>query len=58
VRNRELLFDVIAPLEDLYFAAQNNCKANIALSGFIHDLLPLHEPTFSERFKQRKLVIV
>jgi hypothetical protein len=58
VRNCEFLFDVVPPLEHLDFAMQNNSQTNIALPGFVHDIIPLHHPTLSEWFKQRKLMIV
>src|SRR5262249_20318425 len=58
VRDCEFLFGVVPSLEDLYFAAQNNSKTDVALAGFVHYISALHSPTLSERFKQRKLMIV
>src|SRR5262245_45128591 len=58
VPNREFLFDVVPPLEDLYFAAQDNRQANVSLSRLVHYLVTLHDTALSERFKQRELVIV
>src|SRR5207253_874186 len=58
VRNRELLLHVIPPLEDLYFATQNNGKADVPLPGFIHDFAPACDTPLSKWFKQRQLMIV
>jgi hypothetical protein len=58
VPNCEFHFDVVPPLEDLYFALQNDSQANIALSGFVHDVPALCDTALPERFKQRKLMIV
>ena len=58
VRNREFLFDVVPPLEDLYFAAQHNSQPDVPLPGFVHYFSLLRDTAFSKWFKQRKLMIV
>jgi hypothetical protein len=58
VRDCELLFDVVPPLKDLYFAPQNNSQPDIALSRFVHYISSLDDSTLSKWFKQRKLMIV
>jgi hypothetical protein len=58
VRNGELLFDIVPPLDDLYFAAQNNGQTDVPLPGFVHHVAALHGTALSQRFEQRKLIIV
>ena len=54
----ELLFDVVPPLKDLYFAPQNNSQPDVPLPGFVHNLAALHDTTLPKWFKQRKLMII
>src|SRR5262245_48798645 len=58
VRDCEFQFDVVPPLEDLYFAAQNNSQTDIPLAGLIHYVSALHEMPLCKWFKQRKLMVV
>src|SRR5262249_4827526 len=58
VRDREFLFYVVPPLDDLYFATQDNSQTDVALPGFVYHLATLHDATLSEWLKQRKLMIV
>jgi hypothetical protein len=58
VGDREFLLDVVPPLEDLYFAAQQNRQADVPLPGFVHYFSLLRDTAFSEWFKERKLMIV
>jgi hypothetical protein len=58
VRDRKFLLDVIPPLEDLYFATQNNGQPNVPLASFVHHLATRDGAALSEWFKQRKLMIV
>src|SRR5207245_6161247 len=54
----EDLFGAIALLENLELAAQNHGQTEIALSSFENEIAALQDAPFSERFEQRKLVIV
>src|SRR5262245_14507517 len=58
VRNCEFQFDVVPLLEDLYFAAQNNSQTDVPLPGLVHHVPALRGTAFSQRFEQRKLMVV
>jgi hypothetical protein len=58
VCNSKFLFNIVPPLEYVYFTAQNNCQPNVPLPGLVHDISALHHTAFSKWFKQRKLMVV
>src|SRR5437879_12349842 len=58
MRRGENLFGIVALLESFYFAAQENGQSEIALSSLINQITALHEASFAQWLKQRKLVIV
>src|SRR5262249_12011297 len=58
VRNCEFHFDVVPPLEDLYFASQNNSQTDVPLPSLVHYVPALDDTALSERFKQRKLMVI
>src|SRR5713101_8053008 len=58
VRRGENLFGIIALLESFDFAAQENGQSEIALSSLINQITALHDASFAQRLKQKKLVIV
>jgi hypothetical protein len=51
VRNGEFLFDVVPPLNDLYFAAQNNSQADVPLPGLVHHVPALYDTGLSQWLK-------
>src|SRR5438270_7287628 len=58
MRRGENLFGIVALLESFDFAAQENGQSEIALSSLINQITALHEASFAQWLKQRKLVIV
>ena len=54
----ENLFCAIAGCESLDLAAQDNRESQIALSDLVNQFATRHDTSFSQRLKQRKLVIV
>src|SRR5438046_8249372 len=54
----ENLFRIVAMLESFDFATQENGQSEIALSSLINQITALHEASFAQWLKQRKLVIV
>src|SRR5437667_5560280 len=58
VRDRQFLFDVVALLDHLYFAAQYNRQTEVPLTGFVDHISPLHDTALCQWLKQRKLVVV